>query len=59
MKQYFDVESGAVISAADLEKEYNALFADGATDCKNFAEYVRACAGKNGTLVTVVDTKKG
>ena len=59
MKQYFDTESGSVVSAADLETEYNALFADGATDCGNFAEYVRACTGKHGTLVPVVDTKGG
>ena len=59
MKQYFDTESGAVISAADLETEYKLLFAAGDTDCRNFVEYVRACTGKNGTLVPVVDTKKG
>ena len=57
MKQYFDVESGSIISASDLEKEYKSLFADGATDCRNFAEYVRACTGKNGTLIAVIDTE--
>lgn len=57
--KYFDTERGSVISAADLEKEYNALFAASETECKTFAEYICACAGKHGTLVPVVDTKKG
>ena len=57
MKQYFDTESGAVISAADLETEYKTLFAAGDTECKTYTEYVRACTGKHGTLVAVVDTE--
>ena len=57
MKQYFDVESGSVISAADLETEYNSLFADGETECKTFTEYVRACTCKNGCLIPVVDVE--
>ena len=57
MKMYFDTESGAVISAADLETEYKTLFAAGETECRNFAEYVRACTGKNGTLIAVVGTE--
>lgn len=57
--KYFDVESGSIISASDLEKEYNALFADGETECKTFTEYVCACTGKHGTLVPVVECEKG
>lgn len=56
--KYFDTESGAVISASDLEKEYNALFAAGETECKTYTEYVHACTSKHGSLVSIVDTKK-
>ena len=58
MKQYFDVESGSVISEKDLQAEFNTLAAAGDTECRNFAEYIRACTSKHGSLVSIVDTKK-
>lgn len=58
MKQYFDVESGSVISEKDLQAEFNTLAAAGDTECRNFAEYVRACTNKHGSLITVIECEK-
>lgn len=59
MKTFFDTERGSVISEKDLQAEFSTLAAAGETECRNFAEYLRACTGKHGTLVPVVDTKGG
>lgn len=49
---YFD-ERGVYISEAELKQSYAVLKANGETDCKIYAEYIKECCGKNGTLTKV------
>lgn len=57
--KYYDTESGSIISEKDLQAEFLTLAAAGGTDCKTFTEYVRACTGKHGSLIPVIECEKG
>lgn len=50
MRRFLDIETEEVITIAELEKEYNILFATGETETDNFTDYLRNCLSKNGTL---------
>ena len=49
----FEDERGQIITAAELEKEFNDLKQEGGTDCETFEQYIRECTGKNGTLTRI------
>lgn len=48
--KFYDLEHDVIISEEELKEEFIDLFSSGGTDCRTFAEYVRSCTGKNGTL---------
>lgn len=48
--RFIDIESGEVLTLADLEKEYNSLFLAGETETESFSDYLINCTSKNGTL---------
>lgn len=50
MKTFYDIETETIITESELMESFEALREDGETDCETFAEYVRECTGKNGSL---------
>jgi hypothetical protein len=49
---YYD-ERGYFLTESELHKSFAELKANDETDCETYAEYVRECCGKNGTLEKV------
>lgn len=50
MMKFYDTESGRIITENELHSEYLTLLETGEIDEKSFADYVKECTGKNGTL---------
>jgi hypothetical protein len=48
--RFIDIETGEVLTLADLEKEYKFLFSAGETEANSFSDYLKNCTSKNGTL---------
>ena len=53
MRTFKDIETGELITLAELEKEYNELFRTGETETESFTGYLLNCLSKNGTLEEV------
>ena len=53
MRTFKDIETGEIITLAELEAEYNELFASGETETESFTGYLKNCLSKNGTLEEV------
>lgn len=49
----FEDERGYTITEAELAAEFKELKQNGETDCETYADYVRECTGKNGTLTRI------
>ena len=52
--RYRDIETGEILTLAELEREFAELKANGETETETFAGYMRNCCGKNGTLEEVM-----
>lgn len=50
MKLFYDMESDMVITESQLSDEWRMLTENGNIEPMTFADYVKACTGKNGTL---------
>ena len=50
MKLFYDMESDMVITENQLLEEMKMLIANGNIEPMDFADYVKECTGKNGTL---------
>ena len=50
MKLFYDMETETTITENQLLEEMEMLIAEGNIEPMDFADYVRACTGKNGTL---------
>lgn len=50
MRKFKDIETGEIITIAELEAEYNELYATGETETETFSGYLKNCTSKNGTL---------
>lgn len=48
--KFYDTETGKTITENELHSEYLTLLETGEIDEKSFADYVKECTGKNGTL---------
>ena len=51
--RYFMDEEGNIISEHQLMREFALLAMNYETECMTFAEYVRNCTDKNGTLTEI------
>lgn len=54
--KYLDIESGEIITAQDLLKEWEQLTDDEKGSAQTFGEYLVNCTSKNGTLIPVYET---
>ena len=54
--KYLDIESGEILTAHDLLKEWEQLTDDEKGTAKTFGEYLINCTSKNGTLIPVYET---
>ena len=50
MKLFYDIEENRIITENQLLEEMKMLIANGNIEPMDFADYVRECTGKNGTL---------
>lgn len=53
MRTFKDIETGEIITLAELEAEYTELFRNGETETESFTGYLNNCLSKNGTLEEV------
>lgn len=54
MRQFQDIETNEIICLTQLKDEYIQLFADGETETKTFADYLKNCMYyNNGTLIEI------
>ncbi len=51
MRTFKDIETGEIITLAELEKEYTELFRTGETETESFTGYLKNCLSKNSTLL--------
>lgn len=50
MRLFYDIEENKVITESQLKEEMETLIANGNIEEMSFADYVKECTGKNGTL---------
>lgn len=53
---YFDIESHETVSEKELFHEWQSMTEDEKGTSETFADYLKNCLSKNGTLIPVYET---